>query len=58
MVYACDHCYFLFSRVSQVERFPDCGKENIRPATQEEVREFEGRKAADLWKDEAGTGKL
>lgn len=58
MVYACGQCHFLFSRVSPIARCPDCGKENIRPATQEEIQEFEGRRAADLWKDDTESGKL
>ena len=41
MIYACDHCHFLFSRTSPVQQCPDCGKENIRPATPEEIQEFE-----------------
>ena len=41
MVFVCDHCHFLFSRYSEPERCPDCGKETIRPATDEEIREFE-----------------
>ena len=52
MVYACDCCHFLFSRVSPTEKCPDCGKENIRPAQPEEIREFESRKKVDLWTDE------
>lgn len=50
MVYACDSCHFLFSRVSPTTTCPDCGKENIRPAEPEEVREFEARKNVDLWR--------
>ncbi len=49
MIYACDYCHFLFSRVSPIEKCPDCGKENIRPAMQEEVEEFNERKNIDLW---------
>ena len=49
MVYACDHCHFLFSRVSPVEQCPDCGKESIREATQEEIQEFERRTETNLW---------
>ena len=49
MVYVCDYCHFLFSRIASVDRCPDCGKENIRPATQEEIQEFEQRVEADLW---------
>ena len=47
MIYACDHCHFLFSRMSPIERCPDCGKESIRPATPKEAQEFEGRKSSD-----------
>lgn len=47
MVYFCNHCHFLFSRVSPIETCPDCGKENIRPASQAEQKEFESRKKAD-----------
>lgn len=46
MVYVCEHCHFLFSRVSPIDTCPDCGKENIRPAGQEEILEFERRKNA------------
>ena len=49
MIYACDHCHFLFFRTSPVQQCPDCGKENIRPATQEEIQEFEQRITTDLW---------
>ena len=51
MVYACDNCHFLFSRVSPIDRCPDCGKKRIRPATTEETEEFEKRKTDDLWKE-------
>lgn len=40
MVYACDLCHFLFERKSEPEQCPDCGKYAIRPATEEERREF------------------
>ena len=49
MIYACDSCHFLFSRVSPTEQCPDCGKESIREATQEEIQEFEQRMVTDLW---------
>ena len=26
MIFACDHCYFLFEAEKQPERCPDCGK--------------------------------
>lgn len=40
MIYVCDSCHFLFSRASPVEQCPDCGKESIREATQEDIQEF------------------
>lgn len=42
MVWVCDNCNFTFSRVSEPDRCPDCGKQyNIREATEQEVAEFE-----------------
>lgn len=41
MVFACEHCHYLFSRVQQPEQCPDCGKYAVRPATSEEQKEFE-----------------
>ena len=52
MVYAYDHCHFLFSTESPIDRCPDCGKENIRLATPDEVQEFEERKNIDFWKSD------
>jgi len=51
MIYACDRCHFLFSRISMPDRCPDCGKEGIRLATREESEEFEARKKENLWRD-------
>ncbi len=45
MVFACDHCHYLFSRVREPEQCPDCGKYAVRPATIEEEKEFENRMA-------------
>ena len=41
MVFACDHCHFLFRDTVQPKQCPDCGKLTVRAATEEEVREFE-----------------
>ena len=49
MIYACDSCHFLFSRTASAKQCPDCGKESIREATQEEIQEFEQRINANLW---------
>jgi len=41
MIYTCKKCLFMFDRVGLVERCPDCGSENFRPATKDEKEEFE-----------------
>ncbi len=41
MVYTCKKCLFMFDRVGLVERCPDCGSENFRPASKDEKAEFE-----------------
>lgn len=43
MVYACDTCHFLFSRVAETEQCPDCGKYTVRPAYEAEQEEFLSR---------------
>lgn len=40
MIYACDHCLYLFETEEEPDRCPDCGKTNIRPATELEEQEF------------------
>jgi len=39
-IYICDSCHFLFERAGEVERCPDCGKENVRPANDLEQKEY------------------
>jgi rRNA maturation endonuclease Nob1 len=55
MVFACDHCYYLFSASEQPEQCPDCGKFAVRPATEEETRELNARleKRKEEWDDSA-----
>lgn len=43
MIYACDLCHFIFERKSDPEQCPDCGKAAIRPADEEEQKEFAQR---------------
>lgn len=43
MIYACDNCGFLFSRSSEPEQCPDCGKNAVRPANKVEQKEFAAR---------------
>lgn len=51
MVWVCDNCKFTFSRVTEPDRCPDCGKQyNIRVATEREVAELE--KNIELSKNE------
>ena len=40
MIYTCDNCHFVFSRVGRVEQCPDCGKFTIRPANEGERKEL------------------
>jgi len=40
MIYACDHCRFVFSRAGEVNACPDCGKPSVREATTEEKDEY------------------
>lgn len=55
MIYACDNCYFLFSRSGAPEQCPDCGKYVIRPATEGEQKEFAIRlKQPERWDGDTG----
>lgn len=49
MVFACDHCHYLFSLEKEPEQCPDCGKYRVRPATEEEQRENEINKNRKEW---------
>ncbi|GEM_PF-3462143 len=46
MIYKCDnpYCGFLFERVGEVDCCPDCGHDDIRPANEEEQKEYLERK--------------
>ena len=56
MIYACDNCHFVFSRVGHMEQCPDCGKFTVRPANEDETEEFkrhlEEAKQRLLWSKE------
>jgi len=43
MIFACDNCYFLFSRTVEPEQCPDCGKYAVRPADEAECQEYAAR---------------
>lgn len=46
-LYACDKCKYLFESEEKVEQCPDCGKFEVRPATQSEIDEFIARQMED-----------
>lgn len=41
MYYTCENCFFTFCRSGDVEQCPDCGKYNLRPATEKEISDFQ-----------------
>ncbi len=43
MIYACDNCGFLFSRSTEPDQCPDCGKSAVRSANEVEREEFTAR---------------
>ena len=43
MIFTCDKCQFIFSRVEQPEQCPDCGKYAIRKANEAEKQEYKKR---------------
>ena len=45
MIFTCDNCGFIFSRSEETEQCPDCGKYEVRPASEEEQQEFAQRMA-------------
>jgi uncharacterized Zn finger protein (UPF0148 family) len=45
MIYACEHCRFVFERVGPVESCPDCGKPVVREATDAEKAEYQKNRA-------------
>ena len=41
MIYKCQKCQFLFSRIEPPTKCPDCGKEHILKANEKEQQEYE-----------------
>jgi rRNA maturation endonuclease Nob1 len=41
MIYICKHCGFLFERVGETDRCPDCGKPGIGEANDEEKKKYD-----------------
>ena len=40
MIYACDACRFVFECVGEVHECPDCGKQMVREANEEEIEDY------------------
>jgi len=40
MIYACDHCRFIFNRAGEVSVCPNCGKPAVREASKDEKEEY------------------
>ncbi|MDR2089802.1 MAG: hypothetical protein LBP73_10685 [Clostridiales Family XIII bacterium] len=56
MVYVCDSCRFVFERTGETDACPDCGKPDIREASEAERDEYrKGR--ADFGKGGHGGAK-
>lgn len=51
MIFTCDNCGFIFSRGEETEQCPDCGKYEVRPANEEEQKEF-AQRMAELVREE------
>ena len=41
MIFVCDKCHFIFSRTTEPEQCPDCGKYAVREASEAERQEYE-----------------
>ena len=40
MIFTCDDCFYTFAEKENCVQCPDCGKKNIRQATEKEVLEY------------------
>lgn len=49
LILTCDNCGFIFSRTEETDQCPDCGKYEVRPANEDEQKEFAGRMAELSW---------
>lgn len=48
MLYACEACHFLFEKIYDEGRCPDCGKFAVRAATKSEIEEYNSRKTENV----------
>lgn len=52
MIYACDACRYIFETEEKITQCPDCGKFEIRAATEDEISEYKDRLLeTDDWDD-------
>jgi uncharacterized Zn finger protein (UPF0148 family) len=40
MIYTCGNCHFMFERTGEILSCPDCGRPDIRQASEEEQAEY------------------
>lgn len=40
LIFVCDTCHFIFSRIAEPEQCPDCGKYGVRLADEAEQQEY------------------
>jgi rRNA maturation endonuclease Nob1 len=45
MVYVCESCRFVFERTGDTDDCPDCGRPDIREASEEECAEYRKNRA-------------
>lgn len=51
IIYTCDSCRYIFEAEAGCNQCPDCGKLQIRPANDDEQREYLKRKdESENWK--------
>ena len=43
-IYTCDACRYIFEAMRGCKQCPDCGKRQVRPASEDEHREYLERK--------------
>jgi predicted nucleic acid-binding Zn-ribbon protein len=53
MIYVCGNCRFVFERTGEICSCPDCGKPDIREASEEERGEYRKARAGNESPDNA-----
>ena len=39
-IYTCDACHYTFEAETGCDQCPDCGKKRVRPADEQELKEY------------------